>query len=133
MNWARHSPPDTGGVAAPSRKRCEATAAAQTGWSGLPKCFKMHSLKEVPLSTTPAAPLKEASRPRVSQRFRDDNHRLLISSMLSRLRVEIDLNLFPFRQHPSATLRQETTGELGKNDFLSAYGLSSFTRIPPMR
>src|SRR5215467_5926940 len=62
MNWARHSPPDTGGVAAPSRKRCEATAAAQTGWSGLPKCFKMHSLKEVPLSTTPAAPLKEASR-----------------------------------------------------------------------
>src|SRR5262249_25497923 len=71
--------------------------------------------------------------PRVSQRFSDDNHRLLISSMLSTLRVEIDLNLFPLRQHPSASLRQETTGELGKNDFLSTYGLSSVTRIPPMR
>src|SRR5215471_13526756 len=53
--------------------------------------------------------------------------------MLSTLRVEIDLNLFPLRQHPSATLRQERAGELGKNDFLSAYGLSSYTRIPPMR
>ena len=31
---AGDSPPDTGGVAAPSRKRCEATAAAQTGWLG---------------------------------------------------------------------------------------------------
>jgi hypothetical protein len=30
---ASNSPPDTGGVAAPSRKRCEAPAAAQTGWS----------------------------------------------------------------------------------------------------
>ena len=38
---AGDSPPDTGGVAAPSRKRCEATAAAQTGWLGLPKCFGM--------------------------------------------------------------------------------------------
>src|SRR5215471_20145312 len=62
MNWARHSPPDTGGVAAPSRKRCEATAAAQTGWSGLPKCFGMRSLERVPFWTTPSAPLNEASR-----------------------------------------------------------------------
>src|SRR5215813_8329787 len=30
---------DIGGVAAPSRKRCEATAAAQTGWLGLMTCF----------------------------------------------------------------------------------------------
>src|SRR5215468_9315470 len=56
------TPPDTGGVAAPSRKRCEATAAAQTGWSGLPKCFGMRSLEDVPFPTTPSAPLKEASR-----------------------------------------------------------------------
>src|SRR5215471_6246060 len=41
---ASDSPPDTGGVAAPSRKRREATAAAQTGWSGLTKCFGMRSL-----------------------------------------------------------------------------------------
>ena len=59
---AGNSPPGTGGVAAPSRKRCEATAAAQTGWSGLPRCFGMRSLDEVPFSTTPSAPLKEASR-----------------------------------------------------------------------
>src|SRR5215468_1048094 len=72
---AGDSPPDTGGVAAPSRKRCEATAAAQTGWSELTKCFGMHSLERVPFlngcalasacaprSTTPSAPLKEASR-----------------------------------------------------------------------
>jgi len=39
---AGNSPPDTGGVAAPSRRRCEATAAAQTGWLGLTKCFRMH-------------------------------------------------------------------------------------------
>src|SRR5215468_11292387 len=68
---AGNSPPDTGGVAAPSGRRCEATAAAQTGWSGLPKCFGMPSFKEVPFSTTinaspyrarasrPSAPLKE--------------------------------------------------------------------------
>jgi hypothetical protein len=30
----------------PSRKRCEATEAAQTGWSGLPKCFGMPSLED---------------------------------------------------------------------------------------
>ena len=59
---AGNSPPDTGGVAAPSRKRCEATAAAQTGWSGLPKCFGMRSLVRVPFPTAPSAPLKEASR-----------------------------------------------------------------------
>src|SRR5215471_16336191 len=71
---ASDSPPDMGGVAAPSRKRCETTAAAQTGWLGLPKCFGMRSLEEVPFLTTinaspyrarasrPAAPLKEASR-----------------------------------------------------------------------
>jgi hypothetical protein len=59
---AGNSPPDIGGVAAPSRKRCEATAAAQTGWSGLPKCFGMRSFEEVPFLTTPSAPLKEASR-----------------------------------------------------------------------
>src|SRR5215831_8351983 len=59
---AGNSPPDTGGVAAPSRKRCEATAAAQTGWSGLPKRFGMRSLKWVPFRTTPSAPSKEASR-----------------------------------------------------------------------
>src|SRR5215831_1989404 len=57
-----NSPPDTGGVAAPSRKRREATEAAQTGWSGLPECFGMRPLEEVPFSTTPSAPLKEASR-----------------------------------------------------------------------
>ena len=59
---AGNSPPDTGGEAAPSRKRCEATAAAQTGWLGLKKCFKMRSLEEVPFPTPPSAPLKEASR-----------------------------------------------------------------------
>ena len=71
---AGNSPPDTGGVAAPTRKRCEATAAAQTGWSGLLKCFEMRFLEEVPFLTTinaspyrprasrPSAPLKEASR-----------------------------------------------------------------------
>src|SRR5215471_14876514 len=59
---AGNSPPDTGGVAAPSRKRREATAAAQTGWLGLTNCFGMHSLGEVPFRTTPSAPLKEASR-----------------------------------------------------------------------
>jgi hypothetical protein len=48
---AGNSPPDTGGVVAPSRKRCEATAAAQTGWSGLPKCFGMRSLEGVPFLT----------------------------------------------------------------------------------
>jgi cysteine desulfurase/selenocysteine lyase len=56
------SPPDIGGVAAPSIKRREATAAAQTGWSGLPKFFGMRSLEEVPSGTTPSAPSKEASR-----------------------------------------------------------------------
>src|SRR5215472_15986322 len=59
---AGNSPPDTGGVAAPSRKRGEDTAAAQTGWSGLPNCFGMRSLKRVRFPTTPSAPLKEASR-----------------------------------------------------------------------
>src|SRR5262245_48321981 len=59
---AGDSPPDIGGVAAPSRKRCEATAAAQTGWSGLTKRFRMRSLERVPFLTTPSAPLKEASR-----------------------------------------------------------------------
>src|SRR5262245_99959 len=58
----RHSPPEIGGVAAPSRKKCEATATAQTGWSGLPKCFGMRFLEQVPLPTTPSAPSKEASR-----------------------------------------------------------------------
>ena len=57
-----NSPPDTGGVAAPSRKRCEATAAAQTGWSGLTKCFGVRFLEWVPFLTTPSAPSKEASR-----------------------------------------------------------------------
>ena len=42
------SPPDTGGVAAPSRKRCEATAAAQTGWSGLPKGFGRGTILDHP-------------------------------------------------------------------------------------
>ena len=59
---AGDSPPDTGGVAAPSGKRCEATAAAQTGWSGLTKRFGMHFLKKVPFPTTPSAPSKDASR-----------------------------------------------------------------------
>src|SRR5215468_11476554 len=59
---AGDSPPDTGGVAAPLRKRCEATAAAQTGWLGLTKCFGMRSLKRVRFPTTPSAPSKEASR-----------------------------------------------------------------------
>jgi spermidine synthase len=56
------SPPDIGGVAAPLRKRCEATAAVQTGWSGLPTSFGMRSLEEVPSLTTPSAPSKEASQ-----------------------------------------------------------------------
>ena len=59
---AGNSPPDTGGVAAPSRKMWEATAVAQTGWLGLPKCFGMRSLKKVPFPTTPSAPIKEASQ-----------------------------------------------------------------------
>src|SRR5215831_15619195 len=60
---ASNSPPDTGGVAAPSRKSREATAAAQTGRSGLMKCYKMRSLGEmVSFPTTPSAPSKEASR-----------------------------------------------------------------------
>ena len=57
-----NSPPETGGVAAPSRKRCEATAAAQTGWSGLPECFRMRFLEKVPFLTTSSAPLKVASQ-----------------------------------------------------------------------
>src|SRR5215467_13673516 len=59
---AGDSSPDTGGVAAPSIKRCEATAAAQTGWSELTKCFGKRSLERVPFPTTPSAPSKEASR-----------------------------------------------------------------------
>jgi len=31
--WKMDSPPETGGVAAPLIKCCEATEAAQTGWS----------------------------------------------------------------------------------------------------
>src|SRR5215831_159637 len=67
VHWTRKceagdSPPDTGGVAAPSRKRCAATTTAQTGWSGLPKCFGMRSLGRFPFPTTPSAPIKEASR-----------------------------------------------------------------------
>src|SRR5215471_8460819 len=58
---AGNSPPDTGGVAAPSRKRSR-SAAAQTGWLGLTNCFRVRSLEAVPLSTTPSAPSKEASR-----------------------------------------------------------------------
>src|SRR5882724_11857184 len=50
-----YSPPGTGGVAAPLRKRREATEAAQTGWSDR----RAHVFAEL---TTPAAPLKEASR-----------------------------------------------------------------------
>src|SRR5215470_11139816 len=57
---ADDSPPDTGGVAAPSRKRCEATAAAQTGWLGLTKCFRVHFLEKGAFSTTLSALLKEA-------------------------------------------------------------------------
>src|SRR5215469_2173402 len=59
---AGNSPPDIGGEAAPLIKRCEATAAAQTGWSGLSKGFGMRSFNEVPFPTTPSAPLKEASQ-----------------------------------------------------------------------
>ena len=54
---AGNSPPGIGGVAALSRKRCEATASAQTGWSGLP--FRNAFLGSDPFSTTPSAPLKE--------------------------------------------------------------------------
>src|SRR5215831_1867033 len=59
---AGNSPPDTGGVAAPLRKRCEATAAAQTGVVGIDDVFHNAFLEEVPFWTTPSAPLKEASR-----------------------------------------------------------------------
>src|SRR5712664_2030509 len=50
-----YSPPGTGGVAAPLRKRREATEAAQTGWSDR----RAYVFAEL---TTPAAPSKEASR-----------------------------------------------------------------------
>src|SRR2546422_10161260 len=53
--------------------------------------------------------------------------------MVTRLRAEIDLNLFSVRQHPDAILRQEAAREFGQNDFLSADGLSSFSGIPTMR
>src|SRR5215475_16121172 len=49
--WLRHQ-----------EKDAKPTAPAQTGWFGLTKCFRMHSLDRVPLWTTPSAPLKEASR-----------------------------------------------------------------------
>jgi hypothetical protein len=58
-----HSPPDIGGVAAPSRKRCEATAAAQTGVVGSAEVLRNAFFRRVvPFSTTRSAPLKEASR-----------------------------------------------------------------------
>src|SRR2546422_1422771 len=50
-----YSPPGTGGVAAPLRKRREATEAAQTGWSDR----RAYVFAEL---TTPAAPSKVASR-----------------------------------------------------------------------
>src|SRR5437016_6234472 len=50
-----YSPPGTGGVAAPLRKRREASEAAQTGWSDR----RAYVFAEL---TTPAAPSKEASR-----------------------------------------------------------------------
>ena len=49
--WLRHQEKD---AKPPQRRR-------RGGWK-LTKCFRMHSLKEVPFSTTPSAPLKEASR-----------------------------------------------------------------------
>ena len=58
---AVNSPPDTGGVSAPSRKRCEATNGAD-GVVGIDEVFPNAFLEEVPFSTTPSAPLKEASR-----------------------------------------------------------------------
>src|SRR5262249_46082092 len=45
--WLRHQ-----------EKRCEATAAAQTGWSGLKKCFRMRSLKEAPTIDHPVRSVK---------------------------------------------------------------------------
>src|SRR5215475_12644592 len=92
MYRARHSPPDTGGVAALSRRSREATAAAQSGWSGLPKCFRLHSLEEAPFPTTPSAPLKEASRlfldvastPPVSGGELPDSHSFTASAVIDR-------------------------------------------------
>src|SRR5262249_25130165 len=62
---AGNSPPDTGGVAAPSRKSCEATTAAQTGWLEWPKSLGMGSSEEIPRPTTVnASPYRaRASRP----------------------------------------------------------------------
>src|SRR5215831_3798265 len=55
---AGNSPPDTGGVAAPSIKRSEATAVAQSGRSGLLKCFGMRSLGERSIPDHPVRSIK---------------------------------------------------------------------------
>src|SRR5262249_33874836 len=62
MNWVRHSPPDTGGVAAPSRIKMRSHRSGADGVVGIAEVFGMRFLEEAPFSTTPSAPLKEASR-----------------------------------------------------------------------
>src|SRR5215467_5044717 len=59
---AGNSPPDTGGVAAPSEKDAKPPKRRRRGGRDGLECFGMRSLEEVPFSTTPSAPLKEASR-----------------------------------------------------------------------
>ena len=55
---ASNSPPDTGGVAAPSRKRREATEAAQTGWSGLPEVLRNAFLRRGSIFDHPVRSVK---------------------------------------------------------------------------
>src|SRR5262245_11650970 len=59
---AGNSPPDTGGVAAPSEKDAKPPKRRRRGGRDGLECFGMRSLEEVPFSTTPSDPLKEASR-----------------------------------------------------------------------
>src|SRR6185369_6316306 len=61
-----------------------------------------------------------------------DTRRSLTVIMLSPLRVIIDLNYVRPEGQPSAALGAEATGEFWQNDFLSTYGLSSFSRVPSL-
>src|SRR5262249_31613044 len=57
-----NSPPDTEGVTAPSRIKMRSHRSSADKMVGFAEVFRMRSLKEVSLSTTPSAPLKKASR-----------------------------------------------------------------------
>jgi len=52
-----HCPSWPGGVAAPVRRKCEASEAAQTGW-----WFRSKDISVCSWTTTPSAPSKEATR-----------------------------------------------------------------------